>query len=414
MTCFSNLKELMRFSKTQDKVFLYGAGMVGRAFLRYCKKLKNSYDEKMNLSGFFVSSPIDDIAWIDGLPVYVFPEYCGRHSKENAFIVITVREGIQKQIESMLEQAGWDHYTLLTGEMAREILWEQEREIHSLHSRINRLEESFIRMIPKPSINLSYHLSDACNLNCKGCWHFAPLAEEGCPDVSEFEGDIIRLAEIMEGEVTLVSLFGGEPLLNKEAYRYPYLIKKYLPDAQIELLTNGLLLPKQTELFWKSMHDNDVVIEWTRYPVSDEWNAGIEQVLKENHVEYRIFNGGEEKSLSHIVLDINAMGNNGQKGRNDARWQWLHCFRAGDCVQLKGHKLYPCTTAANAHLLKEHFGLDIRLSELDGIDIYKARNREEILTFLAKPIPFCRYCNVQGESYGHKWSVSKKELSEWT
>lgn len=413
MVDFFNLTELIRFVKKQNRVFLYGAGMVGGAFLQYCRRLDNSYDKRIPLDGFFVTNQTDDITWIEELPVYVFSEYCFQHSQQDVFVIITVRESIQGQIMSILNRAGWSNYALLTGEMIREIFREQTQEISTLYHRLDMLEESFLRMIPKPSINFSFHLTDACNLNCKGCWHFAPLANNEFPDICEFEKDIIRLAEVMEGEITLISLFGGEPLLNKETYKYPYIIKKYLPDTQIEILTNGILLPQQNEKFWQSLYENEVIMEWTRYPVSDEVNRKIEQVLKEKKSRYRIFNGGE-KSLSHIVLDTDAIGNNGQCGRNDARWQWIHCFRAGDCVQLKDHKLYPCTTAANAHILKNYFDINIRLSELDGIDIYKADSREEILNFLAKPIPFCRYCNVQKETYGHKWSVSKRELCEWT
>ena len=288
-------------------------------------------------------------------------------------------------------------------------------KMEDTNKRIERLEESIIRLIPKPSLNFSYHLIDGCNLNCRGCWHFAPLAGRNMPRVEEFESDVKRLAEVMGGEISLISLFGGEPLLNPEAYKYPYIIRKYLSDTKIELLTNGTLIPDQSTEFWESMRVNAVVIEWTRYPIGEEKNKRIEDVLKNENAEYRVFNAfEEEKSLSQIVIDVNAIGNNGQKGRNDARWQWIHCFRAGDCIQLKNHKLYPCTTAANAHLLKEYFGLDIRLSQFDGIDIYEAVSKKEILDFLSKPIPFCRYCRVERESFGHNWEPSNKELREWT
>jgi len=39
---------------------------------------------------------------------------------------------------------------------------------------------------------------------------------------------------------------------------------------------------------------------------------------------------------------------------------------------------------------------------------------DEILDYLCKPIPFCRYCDWRRLKTGVKWSVSKKEISEWT
>lgn len=57
---------------------------------------------------------------------------------------------------------------------------------------------------------------------------------------------------------------------------------------------------------------------------------------------------------------------------------------------------------------------DLQVGESDSIDIYKAKNIREVLKFLCKPIPFCRYCDMKGMSYGHKWQISKKDLKEWT
>ena len=54
------------------------------------------------------------------------------------------------------------------------------------------------------------------------------------------------------------------------------------------------------------------------------------------------------------------------------------------------------------------------LEEADYIDIYKAKSIQEILAFLAKPIPFCKYCNVKGRTFGHERGISKKEIEEWT
>jgi hypothetical protein len=53
------------------------------------------------------------------------------------------------------------------------------------------------------------------------------------------------------------------------------------------------------------------------------------------------------------------------------------------------------------------------IAENDYIDIYKAKNIDEILEFLAKSMPFCRYCDFSKISFGRKWEASGKKLSEW-
>lgn len=416
---FSNEKELMWFCKQYQRVFIYGAGFVGKLFLNRCRFIGNAFDMEIETEGFLVSERKDDIVRVDGLPLIELREYLHETSSNasGTLIVVAVKEENQSDIISILKQNGIDAYVSLTNICINDMLVHQNNDISAIENRINELEQSFIRMIPKPAINISHHLTDACNLNCKGCWHFSPLAKcsrESFRDPAEFEKDVARIAEVMEGEVTLFSLFGGEPLMHPQAYLFPYIIKKYLPDTYVEFLTNGVLIPKQDEKFWKSCLDNDVTIEWTQYPIKDEINKEIESVLKRSGVKYRHFEGDDMKCLSHDFIDVQAKGKSGQMGRNDARYQWLHCFRAGECIQLKNHRLYPCSTAANAHILRDYFQLNMRISPLDGIDIYSAKSKEEITSFLAKPIPFCRYCNVEKMVHGIKWSASEKKLEEWT
>lgn len=55
----------------------------------------------------------------------------------------------------------------------------------------------------------------------------------------------------------------------------------------------------------------------------------------------------------------------------------------------------------------------MQVIDSDFIDIYKAKDYTEILQFLAKPIPFCRYCNVAKWRSIGEWKTSKKEIGEY-
>jgi hypothetical protein len=37
---------------------------------------------------------------------------------------------------------------------------------------------------------------------------------------------------------------------------------------------------------------------------------------------------------------------------------------------------------------------------------------DEILDFLCKPAPFCKYCNIRKQNK-IEWGISKKERKEW-
>lgn len=123
-------------------------------------------------------------------------------------------------------------------------------------------------------------------------------------------------------------------------------------------------------------------------------------------MKYRYFsNGTEVKTLYKWPLDIT--------GSQSKYHSYLNCHRANYCIFLKHGRLYTCSAAPNAHIINEYFDLGMAIDEREnGIDIYSA-GKKEILCFLARPIPFCKYCNIDAKESGFEWSQSKKEKSEW-
>jgi len=43
---------------------------------------------------------------------------------------------------------------------------------------------------------LDVHIADHCNLRCRGCVHFAPIAQKRCLDLGYYEADLRTLATI--------------------------------------------------------------------------------------------------------------------------------------------------------------------------------------------------------------------------
>jgi hypothetical protein len=86
---------------------------------------------------------------------------------------------------------------------------------------------------------------------------------------------------------------------------------------------------------------------------------------------------------------------------------------ANNCIQLQDGKLYTCVLPPYIKFFNEYYAKDISVTEQDYIDIYKANDINEILNFLNKPIPFCRYCDIKNMSFNIKWAVSNKDIKEW-
>ena len=64
-------------------------------------------------------------------------------------------------------------------------------------------------------LSFELHIADHCNLKCKGCIHFSPLAEEKFLDTDIFQRDCQRIAELTDNNrLGKIRLMGGEPLLH--------------------------------------------------------------------------------------------------------------------------------------------------------------------------------------------------------
>ena len=61
---------------------------------------------------------------------------------------------------------------------------------------------------------IDIHITDHCNLNCKGCTHFSPLSEEFYLNPVNFRADLARFAALTGAQLGQMFLLGGEPLLH--------------------------------------------------------------------------------------------------------------------------------------------------------------------------------------------------------
>ncbi len=275
-----------------------------------------------------------------------------------------------------------------------------------IHNKFNSAAEAKKRTTPLVMLNFVYHLADHCNLNCKGCDHFSPIAEAKLADLDSFKKDIKRLGELCGGVAKRVNLQGGEPLLHPLAIEFAVFARECFPIGQILFTTNGLLLEKQDEVFWKKCAQYNISIEITKYPINLNYE-NINELAQKYGVSCEFYGSSDitEKTSYFIPLDLT--------GKQDVIPNFEKCFHANNCIMLKEGRMYTCTVAANIEHFNRYYGTSVELSEQDSIDIHSVESLNEITEFLAKPIPFCRYCNVNGREFGHTWGQSKKEISEW-
>lgn len=253
---------------------------------------------------------------------------------------------------------------------------------------------------------IDIHLTDHCNLNCKSCTHFSPLAEKFFLDIDEFERDLTRLAELSKGELGEMFLLGGEPLLHPELVDFLPIARNLFPNTKIVIITNGILLSQQDDRFWKACKRYNIQI-WVSV-----YNLQIDTKTPEAKArEYSVF------------LGYTTTGNNENNQRNWTKSKldltgsqyWIESFEhcsVKNCVTLKHGKLYTCCTLAHIEHFNKYFNQNLEVTDFDYVDIYKVKSYKAILDALVKPVPFCRYCTNQYESC--YWENSKRDITEWT
>ena len=137
--------------------------------------------------------------------------------------------------------------------------------------RLRSVKSKIAKSLPltekRSKLRFEVHLVEHCNLNCKGCSDFAPLAEPEFLDVEEFRRDVTRLAELFGHECDRVYLMGGEPLLHPDLLEFMRITRQVLPEGDIYVFSNGILLPKMPDDFWKACHDNNIRIWVSAYPI---------------------------------------------------------------------------------------------------------------------------------------------------
>jgi organic radical activating enzyme len=252
-------------------------------------------------------------------------------------------------------------------------------------------------------LRFDIHLTDHCNLNCSGCEHFSSLADKTFLDISAFERDCARLSELTGGNIEDIAFLGGEPLLHPNLTDAVDIAKHYFHTGKLRILTNGILLLKQTENFWQNCAKNNVEIHISQYPVKLD-NDAINDMAGKYRVNLtRSYVDGVD--WVRRPLDI--------EGSQKIEDVTKKCYQLNQCIQLVDGKLYTCARIAYIKYFNQYFGQNLQVTEKDYIDIYKAADLDELLDFLCQPVPFCRYCNINKTLFDIKWSISKKNILEW-
>lgn len=362
------------------KIVLYGAGEEGEKLLRRMEELQDA---------------IEVLGYADSFKTGY---YCGypilsREKMEEieADIVITVKDHIiMKQI-----------YDNLAWFKKGNIYWHYDDRgaLHTVTYDVFLLKEC-IRLkdcVREKGIlpRVEMHICDYCNLNCSGCTHFSPIFERKLPDRKKRIADVQKLSEKV-GVVLKFFIMGGEPFLNPDIARYIEDIRKILPDTDLWVVTNGLLIPGIEEEVLACMQRNNVAVSISEYEPTHYVIDKIKVRLENAGLHYNIRSYDiKQKFIKPLSLSDRSKYNQ-------------RCISEG-CINICDGMIARCPTLMYIDRFNETFGT---MLPNDGIyDLDDCPSGEELMTLLQQEVSLCRHC-VENET---EWSRcgSKVVLSDF-
>ncbi len=244
---------------------------------------------------------------------------------------------------------------------------------------------------------LEFHLSAHCNLKCKGCSQFSPIANEWFASLAEHTSDMKRLSNIFSN-IKTIRLIGGEPLLNPEIEDFIIVTRKYFPESNICIATNGTLLESMPQSFWDTCRICNIKINWTLYP---PFISSYKHLLREFQ-KHRVIITLRKVNRFRSVLNLNGDSNPNKALRL--------CRSMYFCPFLRSGRIYLCSRPLVIGVYNSVFGTNI--PEGEGIDIHDANiNGWDVLISISKSTDTCKYCATRTSYF--QWIDSEKKAEEW-
>lgn len=367
--------------------------------------MKQIRQKKESTVECFIDNNIDELHnVIDGLPICSFEQFKEIYAQTVDAVVLAVRNGysincILKQLEEindikigLMKPAAYDF------EKEVEIIDDINSQIFWL-DRENKLLFPYFQII----------LIKTCNLNCKGCTHFANLfnkqiEKDNIYPIQNYEEDLRILSQYVN--VFRLRLLGGEPLL------YPYLgeaikiAKQNFPLSDIRIVTNGLLIPRMSDQLLSIIRENNIGIDISPYKPTTKIKEKIISKLEQFDIDY-CFEGYEDEYIKEFSKNISI------DKENDKEKAMKSCFSL-QCQTLLNGKIYKCPFEALGYKFFNYFGIESNSANW-GYDIKNDNiNWTSMVNNLKNnPVNACKYCSDRIEPF--KWEIeSNPQIIDWT
>ncbi len=405
----NSISELDNLLDNNNEIIIYGAGKVAMTIIKYLSN-KNVRKPKAIL----VSTNENNPSHLFGIPIFQLSD-CMNMNK-NIAVLCCVMERLHNEIREELANTEFQNIEYISDSLFHELEYsigdldiENHFKLKQLLNEEDVNRQRMLKFVPKPCLDyVIFNILDHCNLRCKGCDHFACIADEYTVPYETIHKDVVRMAEIFDHKyISQIAVMGGEPLLHPDILRILKDVRDNFPYAIIRLTTNAILLPQQNELFWKTCSEENITIVVTKYPLKINHQA-LEDKAKSYNVKYKYFEGTGNHIVKYSFKKNIDLSGEGKPVENFSK-----CTISSTVSFVMEGKLYECPFSCQSYrIFNKKFEKDLQQVEEDYLDIYKVKDKQEIFEFNAKPKNYCRYC-TKGLTDFQPWSRSNGEISEW-
>ncbi len=286
-----------------------------------------------------------------------------------------------------------------------------ENEIESISDlkksgRIYYLDFSNKAVISK----LEFHVIDRCNLNCRGCSHFAPEFKNGYVDINDFEKQMFLVSNSFSN-VFRFRLMGGEPFLHDQLGEFALIARKYLPHTHLEIVTNGLMYKYVSAENWDLIKRADAVLNISLYPPTFECKHLIEEYLNKIGIKFSFGSGLEQYNDNGIIEEFHKCLTH--NATHDAKKAIKRCV-GSYCYYLRDGIISKCSLPQLIGVVNEKYGEKYVVDKKDCIELKTVDDPWSIVERLRKPMLFCRYCTDSGVLERFKWTnKGEKVISDY-
>jgi organic radical activating enzyme len=254
---------------------------------------------------------------------------------------------------------------------------------------------------------IEVHVATHCNIRCNSCSHQSPYLKPRFYDLEQFNRDIVELSKACR--VNLLWFLGGEPLLNPKISEFIETSKK-IDFAKIHAIsTNGVLIPKMEDRFFKAVDYIFVAL----YPALSKLKPKLTQRLSEQAKIHGFrFNVASRSHFYNIETS--------EKLPDDvARESYNKCDRIKKGPFVENGYFYKCMrpVTTKEYLQNRGYVGDIpNFNKTDGVEIHVPLLKERITAYMAskEPLESCYFCKMglKDESNATLWRKTKSYFED--